>query len=277
MKTRLNVFLKLLVVAFLGVRSFSAVAANDPIPISGADKRIQFVQYNPDEIVRIKAFYGYIVTVILAPDEDIDESMIRIGFSEAWEILPNGNTFTIKPRVDEKKAIQAVAKDTATNLVVNTPKRRYHIELSLGGRSGIANSSNDKAMLYELRYKYGEPGKSTSTTTVEQQFNYRYEIQTSAPAEDHPYQIADNGTFTYIRFYAQQSDLAPFVVDSDGKESVVKYHYEGDLLVIERVAPHLRLRRGNILICVFKMDPIAYSPPSTTGTTDPAIVRERRK
>ena len=90
-----------------------------------------------------------------------------------------------------------------------------------------------------------------------------------------PYQVWDDGTFTYFKFYAQQDLPSFFVINDDGSESVVNKGMErdGDTVVVQRVGKQFVLRMGNSVTCIYNENPTLYTPSSGTETSSDEVQR----
>ena len=254
-----------------------ANAVDEPKP-GKTDSRMRKVRYNPDDVVRLIGYVGYTITVFFEQGETIEPIVsesgksidpVILGNPEAWSALWVENTLTLKPSI--KKGEKA-----STSLTVKTNRRRYVFELILGSNDGITDTPNAKGMMFQVSFLYGEEPKTAPIgSDAPQARNYRYSAQGSQ--EDAPYQVWDNGYETSMRFYQQQEIPSVFIVDASGNESMVAKHMEvGKTLVIHGVFKQLRLRYGNRVLCIIKEDPLDRSPPLTTGTISPSLVRERK-
>ena len=122
-----------------GFFAFSAHAA--AIPKGAAyDKRIQYVNYNPDNVVVIRAEIGRAVLVQLAQDERVEgeNKAIVAGNTGAWKLKTSGNNIFFKPTTETPE----------TNLLISTNKRTYAFDLRMAGRK--------QPPTYILRFRYPE-------------------------------------------------------------------------------------------------------------------------
>jgi type IV secretion system protein VirB9 len=119
--------------------------------------------------------------------------------------------------------------------------------------------------------------------------NWRYEAQ-NIDAQDTscaligPTRVAgisDDGQQTTLLFAPHATLPVPYVLDQDGKESVVQHSQvqvpDGMVMTLSAVVPRLILRRGN-RACAFNnlgYDPVGHSPG--TGTISPDVIRQVRQ
>jgi type IV secretion system protein VirB9 len=88
-----------------------------------------------------------------------------------------------------------------------------------------------------------------------------------------PTEITDNGQFTALRFPNQRELPAFFSVNPDGIESIVPFDVRDEFVVIHGVFAQLRLRRGNVVLCVFNEAPDFYGRDPKTGTASSVVER----
>ena len=90
-----------------------------PRPGSG-DPRIYVVDYDPAQVVELRATMGYQTFIEFASDEHIEN--VAVGDAVGWQITPNraANLLFVKP----------MSEVPTTNMTVVTNYRRYSFELS---------------------------------------------------------------------------------------------------------------------------------------------------
>ena len=83
------------------------------------DARIRTLMYDPDQVVRLDAFFGYQMMVQFGPDERVEN--VAIGDGSAWQVTPNkaASLLFVKP----------VEHAARTNMTVVTDRRIYLFEL----------------------------------------------------------------------------------------------------------------------------------------------------
>lgn len=109
------------------------------------DSRVKVVDYNSLDVVKVTTYYGVSTYVQFDASETIKE--IAVGDEPAWNLVPRGNRFYIKPK--QKKA--------DTNVTVVTDKRTYHFSLYVAKRSiKDASAWLDPNLTYGLIFRYPE-------------------------------------------------------------------------------------------------------------------------
>jgi len=218
----------------------AVLAAQTPRPIL-SDSRIRQVVYDPNQIVEVTGAYGYVTTIEFDADETVKDR--TFGDSIAWQTLVKDNHLYLKP----------VEPEAAGNMTVVTNKRSYYFKLS--------SSDTDVTFLLRFRYPFWQddaqtPGTdgSAGRTQTSPGFNpAKINLNYASAGHKSSIQLSrvfDDGEFTYFQF-APHSDVPSFyVVESNGTESNVNLHREGDYMVVERVGRRFVLRNGDAHLCV---------------------------
>jgi type IV secretion system protein VirB9 len=208
------------------------MAAEVPTP-GLLDPRIRTVFYNPDQVVLLKAYFGYQMMLEFGPDERIEN--VSIGDGVAWQVTPN------------KKAtllfLKPVEKAAPTNMTVVTDQRRYAFQLVSSARGG------DRApdMAYVVRFIYPPAPRPPAVAKLEapsppERRNILYTYTGSRVLL--PSLVFDDGRFTYFQWPEGVSIPALFVIAPGGGESLVNYTVRDGYQVVEQTAAKFVLRDG---------------------------------
>lgn len=105
------------------------------------------------------------------------------------------------------------------------------------------------------------------------QRNWRYVAQ-GRDAEIAPTEISDNTRLTAFRYPANMAQPTIYIVDPAGNELTAPTTVRDDMIIVQRTAPHFRLRLGPRVLDVWNKayDPIGTNPG--TGTTSPEVIRQ---
>jgi type IV secretion system protein VirB9 len=201
-----------------------AAAQVRPQPGEG-DRRLQTVDYAPNQVVVLEVATGYQLTVELAPDEQIEN--VAVGDSGAWQVTANrrGDRLFIKP-------LQA---GVTTNMTVITNARVYAMDL-------VPLYSPSPEMAYTVRYRYPEAAEEETAEASEPALEGRYRL--SGARQLRPSRIGDDGTHTFIEWPAEATLPAVYGVDSAGNERLLNgMMRDDDVFVIDGVATNLIFRR----------------------------------
>ncbi|WP_440057915.1 TrbG/VirB9 family P-type conjugative transfer protein [Pseudomonas fragariae (ex Marin et al. 2024)] len=225
-------------IAALGMCSFSV--AETMGDASFLDKRVQTALYSPDQVYRIQSSIGRGSLLQFAADETVmkDDGLIVAGDPDAWTIGVNkrGNMVTIKPKTTD---------EPNTNLIVNTNRNTYLIELKL--------VDSNKDTTYALRFRYPEPPKKPAVVrnvrsnpcdgpSINRDYQRRGDLQLS------PTEAWDDGTLTCFRFATNAPRPAVYAVLPDGTETVVPTHNDQNVLVVHGVSQLFRFRLNKLVM-----------------------------
>ncbi len=290
--------MKYFFIIFLTMMSHAAFAETVPHS-SPYDPRVRVIDYNRMDVVKLSTFYGVSTHIQFADDEAIKD--VAIGDDQAWNIVPRGNHLFIKPK----------AKKADTNVTVVTDKRVYNFTLVVAPRStkdstawkdpnlvyGVsfrypeevaakrAAEQAEKAKAEEIKRRWDTVKSKFSKITKEGELDYvgekdiplerqNYDYWMSGSDEISPTAARDDGRFTYLAFSNNRDMPAVYSVDAGGKEALINTNVEGNTIIIHRVVPRLKLRKGDEVVCI-RND--AFDPngglDNKAGTIAPDIQR----
>jgi len=213
-----------------------------PRPGSG-DPRIYVVDYDPAQVVELRATMGYQTFVEFASDEHIEN--VAVGDASGWQNTPNraANLLFVKP----------MSEVPTTNMTVVTNYRRYSFELSTRPHA----PAGDKNIVYTLRFQYPEMAVArvmAKPTAPEQPplpkvVNAAYSYDGSPRIV--PSRVFDDGKATYFEFHDGDSYPAIFLMDGDKGEVVVNTYMRSGYIVADQVSRGFVLRQGKDVTRVF--------------------------
>lgn len=242
---------------------------------SDYDRRIQYVDYNPDEVVQVNVAAGFVTDLCFSAEETVKSYVT--GFSSAWDFAASGNHLFLKPKDEE----------ATTNLVVVTDKRTYNFQVQLIQTPAVAT--------YQLKFRYpleeaakkaAEEKKKRDEELLAHQkreadarrrlaANYDYTMNFGAAAASRsiaPVRAWDDGRFTYLQFRANADFPLVYRVTEEG-ESLLNSHVEGQLLVIHGIYPSFVLRAGQAVVGIYNERYTGGSPLPPPATTVPGLER----
>jgi type IV secretion system protein VirB9 len=180
-----------------------------PQPGEG-DPRIQTVQYDPAQIIRLSVSPGLQTLVELAPGENIQT--IGVGDSAAWQVSPSkrGDIFFVKN----------VSASVMTNMSVVTAARVYNFELLPSGGYGQPSA-------FHIRVVY--PAKSNGSATIEMKPSYEYRL--SGAKVIRPSSVYQQGLRTILE-WPEDAPLPGIFAMENGNESLVNGEMQDGRFVI---------------------------------------------
>lgn len=267
----------LLAVALCVVTAY-AHAAEDPRP-GNLDYRVRSTDFADGQVYRITGFFGFHAIVLFGAEEAIQKVS---GYESGWNIESLGNKILISPKL----------ADADSNLTVVTNRHVYFFDLSVKPfpKGRYISQARDARQTYGLHFRYPEDERIAAASKSDAERAEARLREASAAAGNkakhwnytymgaeaiRPYEVWDDGTFTYFKFYAQQDLPTLFVVNDDGTESVVNKGMErdSDTMVVQRVGKEFRLRMGNSVVCIYNENPAQLSPSSPTQTSSDQVQR----
>ncbi|MES2986270.1 MAG: TrbG/VirB9 family P-type conjugative transfer protein [Pseudomonadota bacterium] len=201
----------------------ATAASSQVVPQPGlGDRRLQIVNYSPDQIVLIQAAPGYQVSLELAADELIET--VALGDSGAWQVSAarGGAHLFVKPTMG----------GTSTNMTVVTNARIYAFELR-----ALAGPSPDMAYTVQFRYPV-QPLASPPAGQPSIEGRYRL----SGARSLRPARISDDGQHTYIEWPEDLELPAVYALDSRGREMLVNGMMRDGIFVVDSVNARLVFR-----------------------------------
>ncbi|MCA0357445.1 MAG: P-type conjugative transfer protein TrbG [Proteobacteria bacterium] len=212
-----------------------------------ASAPVEFL-FDERSVYPLVAAPGRLTDIMLEPGETLVEANpIAAGDTARWIIgdATSGAGETRRVHI----LVKPTAGDLSTNMVINTTRRTYFLELR----------ASDRAFLTQVRWRYPAapaiapvPAASIAPMALAApppptpQLNLAYKIR--GPAELRPVRVWDDGARTYVEFPPATilADLPPlFVTGPDGKAAeLVNYHVAGRVLIVDRLLEAAELRLG---------------------------------
>jgi type IV secretion system protein VirB9 len=209
---------------------------------AGYFNAVQIFPFSPGALYQIYASPGQITDIALEPGEQLTGSgPLAVGDSVRWIVgdTESGNGDTRSVHIIVKPTRSAIE----TNLVVNTDRRTYLIELR----------SREKPYMPSVAWFYPEDRSSGSkmlppTPMIPDvsQRRYRYVIEGDSPPW-RPVTAYDDGHKAYIEFSPGivQGEMPPlFVMGMDGTPELVNYRAYRNVLIVDRLFAAAELRLG---------------------------------
>ncbi|MET4324027.1 P-type conjugative transfer protein TrbG [Bradyrhizobium sp. RT5a] len=209
---------------------------------AGYFNAVQVFSFSAGALYQIYAAPGQITDIALQPGEQlIGSGPVAAGDTVRWVVgdTESGSGDTRRVHIMVKPTRPAIE----TNLVVNTDRRTYLIELR----------SREKPYMPSVAWFYPEGRASRSKTLPPTpmipdltQRRYRYSIEGDSPPW-RPVNAYDDGRKVYIEFSGGigQGEMPPlFVIGPDGDTELVNYRAYGNLLIVDRLFAAAELKLG---------------------------------
>ncbi len=203
---------------------------------------VQVFPYSPGALYQVYVAPGQVTNIALEPGEQLTGSgPVAAGDTVRWIIgdTESGNGDTRRVHILVKPTRPAIE----TNLVVNTDRRTYLIELRAHERLYMPSV----AWFYpESRSKGIRAVPPTPVLPELAQRRYRYAIDGDTPPW-RPTSAYDDGRKVYVEFSPGivQGEMPPlFIVGPDDKPEIVNYRTYGNVLIVDRLFAAAELRLG---------------------------------
>ncbi len=250
----------LLLVLTLGMASPSlaepvrnVTAANEAARVqpdrAGYINAIQRFSYAEGSLYQVYTAPGQVTDIALEPGEQlVGPGPVAAGDTARWII---GDTESGKgPTQRVHILVKPTRPDLATNLLINTDRRTYHIELRATPSAYMASvvwTYPQDALIALARKTEREAAAAPIATGLDiERLNFGYRIVGKAPWR--PLLAFDDGTQAYIAFPRgiAQGEMPPlFVLGADGNTAeLVNYRVSGNHMVVDRLFTSAELRLG---------------------------------
>ena len=241
--------------AILAVNA-AALAESAPKPVP-ADRRIRTVTFKQDEVVLLLGTMGVSTMIVFGEGEHI--ATVALGDSQSWQAVPDASK--------QYLFIKPIERDAVTNMNVVTSKRIYNFVLKSvppGSASVVykvrfryPDDEEDAALLSKAKDIAANPNRKFAQARADK-VNLSYGYKGSAVNK--PDGVFDDGVKTYFRFSGDAPAI--FEVLPGGDETLINYHREGDVVVVDKVAAQWTLRAGDEATCVFNLSASATPAPA---------------
>lgn len=216
---------------------------------TGFVNAIQVYPYTEGALYQVYAKPGQVTDIALQEGEQlVGSGPVASGDTVRWMIgdTVSGSGPTSRVHI----LVKPVRPDIATNLVINTDRRTYHVELRANPSVYMASVSwtYPQDALIALRQANSEAMRSAPAAAGIDlsTLNFRYEIDGDRP-DWRPLRAMDDGVRVFIEFPERiaQGELPPlFVLGAKGEAELVNYRVSGRYMVVDRLFARAELRLG---------------------------------
>ena len=210
---------------------------------------IQVYPFSDGALYQVYAAPGEITDIALEPGEQlVGSGPVAAGDTVRWVI---GDT---ESGAGGARRIHILAKptrpDLVTNLIINTDRRTYHLELHSDEKTYMASVSWAYAEDQLIALRRQNAAAEATTPVVAgvdiNALNFRYRIEGDNPAW-RPLRAFDDGRQVFIEFPSGigQGELPPlWVIGAEGDGQLVNYRVRGNHMIVDRLFAAAELRLG---------------------------------
>ena len=220
---------------------------------------------------QVYASPGQITDIALQPGESlVGSGPIAAGDTARWII---GNT---QSGSGDDQRIHILVKptrpDLQTNLVINTDRRTYHLELRANPSAYMASVSwtyaEDALIALRRRNAEAEAALPIGRDVVLDSLRFRYRIEGDR-APWRPLRAFDDGRQVFIEFPRGigQGEMPPlFVIGPEGEGQLVNYRIARNYMIVDRLfaAAELRLGDRQKRVRIVRTDGVSRNAPTAS-------------
>ncbi|HWV60952.1 MAG TPA: P-type conjugative transfer protein TrbG [Sphingopyxis sp.] len=227
------------------VASANKAAAREPAA-SGYLNAVQVYPYAEGALYRLYTAPGRVSDIALQPGETL--TSVAAGDTARWTV---GDTVSGSGEARRTHIlVKPFAAGLATNLVIATDRRVYHVQLTSRASGAMAairwTYPHDELLALARRNREGEAATPVSVDVRVADLDFDYTISGDKPAW-RPLRAFNDGRQTWIEFPANiAAGEAPplFVVGEKGEPELVNYRVAGRFYVVDRLFAVAELRLG---------------------------------
>ncbi len=210
---------------------------------------VQVYPFSDGALYQIYAAPGEVTDVALEAGEQlVGSGPIAVGDTVRWVI---GNT---ESGTGVSKRIHILLKPTQaslnTNLVINTDRRTYHLELRSLAKTYMASVSlsypEDALIALRAQNNAAETAAPLAEGVNVNALAFRYRIEGDSPPW-RPVRAFDDGKQVFIAFSSgiAQGEMPPlWVIGAQGEGQLVNYRVRGSYMIVDRLFAAAELRLG---------------------------------
>jgi len=216
---------------------------------AGYVNAVQVYPFSDGALYQLYAAPGEITDIALQPGEQlVGPGPVAAGDTVRWII---GDTESGSgPTRREHILVKPTRADLTTNLVINTDRRTYHLELRSAEKTYMASVSwaypADQLIALRGQSAEAEAAAPIASGVDIDALNFRYRIEGDSPAW-RPLRAFDDGRQVFIEFPTgiAQGEMPPlWVIGAEGGAELVNYRVRGDHMIVDRLFAAAELRLG---------------------------------
>ena len=216
---------------------------------TGFVNAIQQYPYADGALYQVYAKPGQVTDIALQEGEQlVGSGPVASGDTVRWMIGDTVSGTGLASRVHI--LVKPVRPDITTNLVINTDRRTYHLELRANPSVYMASVSwnypQDELIALRQTRVAADRAAPVAAGMDLSSLNFRYAIEGDRP-DWRPLRAFDDGTRVFVEFpeSVAQGELPPlFVTGSKGEAELVNYRVAGRYMIVDRLFATAELRLG---------------------------------
>lgn len=207
---------------------------------------VQVYPYADGALYRLFAAPERLTDIVLQPGEAIVS--VAAGDTARWTVgdTTSGSGAAKRAHI----LVKPFSAGLATNLVITTDRRVYHLQLQSTAKTAMAAISwtypQDDLIALQREHEAAEAAAPVATGLPIEQLDFQYSISGARPTW-RPVRVFDDGRRTFIEFPANISvgEVPPLFVLGDKRQAeLVNYRMSGRFYVVDRLFGAAELRLG---------------------------------
>jgi P-type conjugative transfer protein TrbG len=216
---------------------------------AGYINAMQVYPFSDGALYQVYAAPGQITDIALAAGEQlVGAGPVAAGDTVRWVIgdTESGTGPTKRMHI----LVKPTRADLVTNLVINTDRRTYHLELRSTEKTYMASVSwayaQDQLIALRRQNTAADAAAPVATGVDINALNFRYRIEGDNPAW-RPLRAFDDGRQVFIAFPTGigHGEMPPlWVIGPEGGAELVNYRIQGNHMIVDRLFAAAELRLG---------------------------------
>jgi len=228
---------------------------------------VQVYPFSDGTIYQVYTAPGAVTDLALQPGENL--IAVAAGDTVRWVI---GDT-TSGAGTDKRTHIlvKPFATGLATNLIITTDRRSYHLQLTATSRTAMAALSwtypADQLIALRRAAEQTAAAAPVAEDLSIDSLHFNYRLSGDSPAW-RPLRAFDDGRQTFVEFGASIAvgEAPPlFVIRPTGEAELVNYRVRGRFYVVDRIFDAAELRLGTKKQQIVRIDRVAEGAASRKG------------
>jgi type IV secretion system protein TrbG len=216
---------------------------------AGYINAVQVYPFSDSALYQVYAAPGEVTDIALEAGERlVGSGPVAAGDTVRWVVgdTESGTGPTKRVHI----LVKPTRPDLVTNLIINTDRRTYHLELRSAEKTYMASVSwaypQDQLIALRRQNAAADAAAPVAVGVNIDALNFRYRIEGDNPAW-RPLRAFDDGRQVFIEFPRGigQGEMPPlWVIGAQGGAELVNYRVQGNHLIVDRLFAAAELRLG---------------------------------
>ncbi len=216
---------------------------------AGYINAVQVYPFSDSALYQVYAAPGEVTDIALEAGERlVGSGPVAAGDTVRWVVgdTESGTGPTKRVHI----LVKPTRPDLVTNLIINTDRRTYHLELRSAEKTYMASVSwaypQDQLIALRRQNTTADAAAPVAVGVNIDALNFRYRIEGDNPAW-RPLRAFDDGRQVFIEFPRGigQGEMPPlWVIGAQGGTELVNYRVQGNHLIVDRLFAAAELRLG---------------------------------